>query len=136
MIQVKRIGHILYVKNYKQCIRFYETILELAILFQNSTLTCFEFYGAYLMIEKEDREAYLNTTCNNKSFSCIRMNVSNIKEVSQNLQEKNIIVDYNEFDWGVTAKFYDPDGNLIALKDEEGFLKQIERGFYYLNQYL
>ena len=126
MINVERTGHILYVKKYTECVTFYKKILELEILFEQDGLTCFNFYGSYLMIEKEDRKEYLEIITSQKSFSCIRMNVSNVKQVANILLSKNVQVDYNEYSWGIIAKFFDPDGNLLAFKDEEGFLKQIQ----------
>lgn len=53
------------------------------------------------------------------------MNVSNVKELANRLISKNIEVDYQEHSWGTVAKFFDPDGNLCALKDSEKFEKQV-----------
>jgi len=53
------------------------------------------------------------------------MNVSNVKEIANNLISKNIKVDYQEHTWGTIAKFQDPDGNLCAFKDSIKFEKQI-----------
>ena len=126
MIKAIRTGHILYVNNYRDCVDFYKDKLQLPILFQQEQLTCFDFYGTYLMIEQEDRKDYLKLKNPQKTFSCIRMNVSDVHNVATLLSVKNINVDYNEYSWGKTAKFYDPDGNLLAFKDEEGFLKQLQ----------
>jgi len=89
-------------------------------------LTCFDFYGTYLMIEKEDREEYLNDNPKNKNYSCIRINVEVVKSHLEGLKNNNIVFDYQEHSWGTVAKFKDPDGNLIAFKDEKSFVKQIE----------
>ncbi len=126
MINIIRTGHILYVNNYCDCVDFYKDKLQLPILFQQEQLTCFDFYGTYLMIEQEDRKDYLQLKKPQKNFSCIRINVSDVQQVAILLSAKNINVDYNEYPWGKTAKFYDPDGNLLAFKDEEGFLKQLQ----------
>ncbi|MBQ4820455.1 VOC family protein [Aquimarina sp. MMG016] len=126
-MKVKRTGFILYVKKYQECIEFYKNILELQVVFKNESLTCFDLFGTYLMIEIEDREEFLNLESNHKkAFGCIRINVDKVKEFSQHLKAKNIKVDYQEHSWGTIAKFLDPDGNLLAFKDEEGFAKQIE----------
>ncbi|WP_101450037.1 VOC family protein [Aquimarina sp. MAR_2010_214] len=126
-MKIKRTGLILYVKKYEESILFYETILELTILFKNDELTCFDLFGTYLMVEKEDREDYLiMDETNEKAFSCIRMNVDNVQSIANDLKRKGIAVDYQEHHWGKVAKFYDPDRNLIAFKDEETFAKQIE----------
>ncbi len=126
-MKIKRTGLILYVKKYEESIVFYETILGLTILFKNDELTCFDLYGTYLMVEKEDREDYLiMDEMNAKTFSCIRMNVDNVQNLANDLKKKGVAVDYQEHHWGKVAKFYDPDRNLIAFKDEETFTKQIE----------
>ncbi|TSE03052.1 glyoxalase/bleomycin resistance/dioxygenase family protein [Aquimarina algiphila] len=126
-MDIKRTGHILYVRKYKECILFYSTVLKLDILFQNKELTCFDFFGTYLMIEKEDRADYLNLGGGvKKAFSCIRMHVINVKEIVLDLSAEKIPVEYQEHSWGVVAKFFDPDGNLLAFKDEETFAKQIK----------
>jgi len=127
MDEIKRTGIILYVRNYDECIDFYSRKMELEILFRNDSLVCFDLFGTYLMVEKEDRDTYCDLKSDHlKVFSCIRMNVDNIKAFSEKLEGKNIVVDYQEHDWGIVAKFYDPDGNLLAFKDEDGFIKQLE----------
>ena len=125
-MNISRIGHILYVKNYEECIAFYSQSLKLPILFKNEDLTCFDFFGTYLMVEKEDRPEYLKDNSDNRNYSCIRINVENVKHHSDELKSQNVVVDYQEHSWGKVAKFNDPEGNLIAFKDEESFAKQIE----------
>ncbi|WP_456441965.1 VOC family protein [Psychroserpens sp.] len=125
-MKIERTGLILYVKEYKKCVLFYDEILNLSILFQNEELTCFDFYGTYLMVEKEDRSEYLEGDSEIKNHSCLRINVDDVKSISEELKKQNIKVDYQEHTWGKVAKFKDPNGNLIAFKDEESFAKQIE----------
>jgi lactoylglutathione lyase len=125
-MKISRIGHILYVKKYEECIIFYNQFLKLSILFKNEDLTCFDFFGTYLMVEKEDRHKYLNEDSENRNYSCIRINVEDVKRHSDELINQSIVVDYQEHSWGKVAKFKDPEGNLIAFKDEESFAKQIE----------
>ncbi|MFS4494566.1 VOC family protein [Maribacter sp. 2308TA10-17] len=126
-MKIERTGLILYVNKYEECLSFYKDILELAIHFQNDELCCFNFYGTYLMVEKDDRSEYLNLDSKHvKNFTCLRLNLANVREAAEWLAEKNIEVDYQEHSWGKVAKFKDPDGNLIAFKDEVGFLKQVE----------
>lgn len=124
-MKIERTGLILYVKAYKECIDFYTEVLNLSILFQNEELTCFDVYGTYLMVERDDRTDYLEDSYELKNYSCLRINVSDVKSVSEELKQQNIKVDYQEHSWGKVVKFKDPDGNLIAFKDEESFAKQI-----------
>lgn len=122
-----RTGIILYVIKYKECVVFYENILELKKLFSTDILTCFKFGDSYLMIEIDD-EYQENKTDSDRIKTCLRMNVPNVKLTADKLILKNIKVDYQEHDWGNIAKFFDPDGNLCALKDSEKFEKQIDNG--------
>ncbi|AXT63176.1 glyoxalase/bleomycin resistance/dioxygenase family protein [Aquimarina sp. AD10] len=125
-MQTNRIGVILYVKKYKECIFFYEKTLKLEILFQNDILTCFDLFGTYLMVEIEDRSDYLVLASGHlKNFSCIRINVDRVDGIANTLKKNGVDVDYQEHSWGTVAKFFDPDGNLIAFKDEESFIHQI-----------
>ncbi|TVZ09965.1 lactoylglutathione lyase [Cellulophaga sp. RHA_52] len=123
----KRTGIILYTIEYKKCVAFYENILELNKMFETENLTCFEFGNSYLMVELDDE--YNGTQTESERIkTCLRMNVSNVKILANKLIEKNIEVDYQEHTWGTIAKFFDPDGNLCAFKDNETFEKQIADG--------
>ena len=125
-MKVDRTGLILYVNEYEKCILFYVEVLNLSILFQNADLTCFDFFGTYLMVEKEDKAEYLKDNSEKRNYSCVRINVEDVKRHSDELKSQDVAVDYQEHSWGKVAKFKDPDGNLIAFKDEESFAKQIE----------
>ena len=119
-----RTGIILYTINYQKCVRFYQNILELNVLFKTNTLTSFEFGSAYLMVEIEDEN--LPESCeNNRTRMCLRMNVSNVKDYVRILENNHIEVDYQEHEWGTIAKFLDPDGNLCAFKDTDKFERQV-----------
>jgi lactoylglutathione lyase len=125
-MKIERTGLILYVRAYEKCIAFYTDVLNLSVLFQNEELTCFDFFGTYLMVEREDRFEYLEDDSNMKNYSCLRINVDDVKTVSEDLKKQGVQVDYQENSCGKAAKFKDPDVNLIAFKDEESFAKQIE----------
>ena len=126
-MKIERTGLILYVVKYDECVLFYKDIMNLDILFKNEELTCFDFFGTYLMVEREDRNEFLESDIGMpENFSCLRMNVANVKEFSDQLKTKGVAVNYQEHLWGTIAKFKDPNGNLIAFKDEVGFAKQIE----------
>lgn len=126
MDNILRTGQILYVHNYLACLDFYGHRLGLPVLFANEALTCYDFYGTYLMVEREDREEYLNLPLGHlRMFTCLRLNVADVKAAADDLITKGIVADYQEHSWGRVAKFKDPDGNLIAFKDEAGFAKQV-----------
>jgi len=78
------------------------------------------------MVEIEDRAAYLDQNNNYKNYSCLRINIADVKIKAEDLRSKGVEVDYQKHEWGEVAKFFDPDGNMIAFKDEAGFAHQIE----------
>ena len=119
-----RTGIILYTLQYTACVTFYEEVLQLKKMFENDTLTCFEFGNAYLMVEIDD-EYDGSLPQKGRTRTCLRMNVPNVKALANQLKAHQIEVDYQEHEWGSIAKFYDPDGNLCAFKDSEKFEKQI-----------
>ena len=119
-----RTGFILYTIKYEKCVVFYKNTLELPVMFETETLTCFEFGGSYLMVEIDDE--YDGTqTASHRIRTCLRMNVPNVKKLADQLIEKKVKVDYQVHEWGTVAKFFDPDGNLCAFKDSVKFEKQI-----------
>ena len=121
-----RSGFILYVNEYKECIEFYQKILGLKIMFETQKLTCFLFEESYLMVEKQDEPEYMSLTGKElKTFTCLRMNVPNVKKRANKLRAMGVDVNYAEFDWGIVAKFFDPAGNLLSFKDDKTFEKQI-----------
>ena len=89
-MKTERTGLILYVKEYKKCVLFYDEVLNLSILFQNEELTCFDFYGTYLMVEKEDRPEYLEGGSEIKNYSCLRINVDDVKSIAEERFAKQI----------------------------------------------
>ncbi|WP_286827975.1 glyoxalase/bleomycin resistance/dioxygenase family protein [Maribacter sp. UBA4516] len=93
-------------------------------MFENENLTCFEFGQAYLMVEI-DNQFKGRKIGMERTKTCLRKNVSNVKILANKLISKNIEVDYQEHSWGTIAKFTDPDGNLCAFKDSFKFEKQI-----------
>jgi lactoylglutathione lyase len=116
-------GIILYTIEYKKCVEFYENILELNKMYEEENLTCFKFGESYLMVELDD-EYNGQKTEKERTKTCLRMNVPNVKILANKLTSKNIKVDYQENSWGTIAKFYDPDGNLCAFRDSVTFEQQ------------
>jgi lactoylglutathione lyase len=123
-MKIDRTGLILYVLKYQECIDFYQNILQFPIMFTSENLTCFEFGASYLMVELDD-EYFKSGASEGRIRTCIRMNVSDVKSISNRLKANEIEVDYQEKSWGTVAKFFDPDGNLCAFKDSPKFEEQI-----------
>ncbi len=124
IMEFDRTGVILYTIEYKNCVEFYEKILELPKMFEAQNLTCFKFGNSYLMVELDDEYDGSQSKSNRIKY-CLRMNVPNVRTLVTRLSEKNVKVDYQEHSWGTVANFFDPDGNLCALKDRGKFEKQI-----------
>jgi len=115
-MEILKTGFILYTINYVQCINFYEKILGLNVLYRKETLTCFDFYGSYLMVEIDDETDQLSPSTPNRDRACIRLNVKDVKAACSILEEQSIPFHYKEHEWGTIAKFRDPDGNLIGFR--------------------
>ena len=84
-------------------------------------LTCFEFGGAYLMVEMggiaADGEKDIAA-----SPAKLRFNVSNIDDALQSIQAYGIKANIERNSWGNTINICDPDGNRIGIRDEATFL--------------
>ena len=124
-MEFQRTGLILYVHKYQECITFYRDILELPILFDTNMLTCFQLGGMYLMVEVDD-ENPVPRQSDEVNRNCLRMNVHDVKKYTDRLSANGVEVRYGEYNWGTIAKFFDPDGNLIAFKDTEKFEQQVD----------
>ena len=63
-----------------------------------------------------------------EQFNNGRSYVKDVKDGAQVLRDRGVDVNYQEHAWGNVAKFFDPDGNLCALRDETTFVAQIVAG--------
>ena len=128
-MDIQRFGIILNVENFNECVEFYKNVFNLKALFSGEEgdfkLVCLEFGDAYLMIETDgfaSSEGKSIENCPGK----LRFNVSDIELAVGNLKkygiESNLLVN----PWGKAVNFYDPDGNRVGVRDEEGFLQQIQ----------
>ena len=120
-----RTGIILYTFEYNACVEFYEQTLELAKLFSTEDLTCFAFDSSYPMIDVDDQYDQ-SATFKERTRTCLRMNVPDVRALANKLDSKGIDVDFQEHSWETVAKFLDPDGNPCAFKDSETFEKKYE----------
>lgn len=126
-MKVLKTGFILYTINYQDCISFYKNTLGLNVLYKNESLTCFDFYGSYLMVEIDDETDETELSLPSRDRTCIRLNVENVKKACEVLDKNDISYSYNEFDWGTIAKFRDPDGNLIGFRSAKEHVQDIEK---------
>lgn len=127
-MNIARSGIILNTEHYDECVEFYRSLFGLPILFQQQDgdfrLTCFEFEGAYLMIET-DGFAKPEGKSIHENSSKLRFNVPDIELALQTVRNFGIEAEVNHYNWGKTIDLYDPDGNRVGIRDEPGFLQQI-----------
>jgi len=121
-IDVHKSGFIIYTIKYKECVTFYKEVLGLSILYSKESLTCFDFYGSYLMVEIDDSVTRNTDHSMGRDRTCIRLNVKEVKTACKALDEHNVPYDYGEHNWGTIAKFRDPDGNLIGFRSAKEFI--------------
>ena len=106
--RIQETGVILFVKNYKSCVRFYSEKLGLPIRKQKSHLTNFDFGGGYLLIESsKNKQGWKN--------GALRINVPDVTKAAKVLQKRGLKVLVYSADWGVIGRLFDPDGNQIEL---------------------
>ncbi|NNF22219.1 MAG: glyoxalase/bleomycin resistance/dioxygenase family protein [Saprospiraceae bacterium] len=125
-MEINQTGIILYTVNYLDCIKFYNHIMGLEILYKKESLTCFDFLGSYLMIEIDDEFNKTETLAPVRDRLCLRMNVPDVKEACKALDKHNIPYSYGEYEWGIIAKFRDPDGNLLGFRSAKEHQEDIE----------
>ena len=128
-MQVSRTGVILNVENYDQCIEFYKDIFDLKILFEEQQgefrLCCFDFAGAYLMIETGGSANPAGKPIS-EGAAKLRFNVKDLNETVDYLITKGIDATIRNFDWGSTINIFDPDGNRLGITEESRFAQQFE----------
>jgi len=124
-------GIILNTENYDACVEFYQTLFDLKILFQKNDgdfrLTCFEFGGAYLMVETGG-VAVSHGKAISQSAAKLRFNVEDIGAALRRLKKYGIDTEIISNNWGDTIDFHDPDGNRIGFRDEVTYIEQVKSG--------
>jgi lactoylglutathione lyase len=126
-MEIKRTGIVLYTEKYADCVAFCRKAIRLQVHFANEELTCFDFGGSYLMVEPGGHARPQGKTAA-ENPTCLRLNVTDVKRWAKHLQALGIAVSYQEHAWGSVAKFFDPDGNLWALRNETSFAAHLGAG--------
>lgn len=119
-----RSGVILFTQNYEACVAFYGSVLGLEILHkidrEGERLTTFSLGGTYLMIETGGVASQSAKTVAQNPTK-FRFNVPDVPATADLLRRKGVDVSVATYTWGTIAEFTDPDGNLCALRSDEGF---------------
>ena len=128
-MNISRTGIIINTEKYEACVSFYKDLFGLKILFSQQEgdfkLTCFEFDGAYLMIETGGVAKSTEKTIEENATK-LRFNVSDIDEALATVKKYGIDAEILHFDWGSTINIYDPDGNRVGIRDDSKFKTQID----------
>lgn len=123
-MEFTRAGIILFTEHYAACVAFYRDTLTLPVMFAldspDSTLTCLDLGGAYLMIEPGGRSNPEGKGLAETSVK-LRLNVEDLDAALATLTAKGVAIERLDFPWGSVANFRDPDGNPCQLRSERGF---------------
>lgn len=125
---VARYGIILNTENYVECLAFYRDLFGLRQLFERDEngfkLTCLEFGHGYLMIEEGGQAKDGVKTPAEGSFK-LRFTVDDMDEALKEIRSWGIQASITENAWGRTINISDPDGNRVGVRDELGFVHQV-----------
>ena len=117
-------GFILFTQNYEDCVDFYGRVVGLDLLHEidrpGERLTTFALGDTYLMIETGG-VGHDGPKPVEASPVKLRFNVPDVKASAEDLRRKGLAVQVNEYSWGTTAEFIDPDGNRCAVRSDDGF---------------
>ncbi|MEL7166820.1 MAG: VOC family protein [Pseudomonadota bacterium] len=117
-------GIILFTEHYADCVAFYGSVLGLDRLHSidraGERLTTFALGDTYLMVET-DGVASTGRKTVAQNPTKLRFNVPDVVAASDALRRKGVDVRVAKHSWGTTAEFADPDGNLCALRSDNGF---------------
>ena len=128
-INVARYGVILNTERYVECVAFYRGLFGLRQLFERNVdgfkLTCLEFGDGYLMVEQGGKAKSSVKTPEESSFK-LRFNVDDLEETLSRVRAWGIDAAITENAWGRTINIADLDGNRVGIRDETGFVQQID----------
>ena len=125
---IARYGIILNTENFEACVAFYRDLFGLRQLFEKDEndfkLTCLEYGEGYLMVEQGGKAKDGVKLPEEGSFK-LRFNVKNLEEALAEIRAWGIDADITENAWGRTINISDPDGNRVGVRDEAGFVRQL-----------
>ena len=125
---IARYGIILNTENFEACVTFYRDLFGLRQLFEKDEngfkLTCLEYGEGYLMVEQGGKAKNGVKSPEEGSFK-LRFNVNDLDEALAEIRAWGIDADITENAWGRTINISDPDGNRVGVRDEAGFVRQL-----------
>jgi len=125
---IARYGIILNTEKFEECVAFYRDLFGLRLLFEKKEgefkLTCLEYGQGYLMVEQGGKAKYGVKSPSEASFK-LRFNVEDLEEALAEIRAWGIQAEIEESSWGRTINISDPDGNRVGIRDETGFVHQL-----------
>ena len=125
---IARYGIILNTENFEACMAFYRDLFGLRQLFEKDEngfkLSCLEYGEGYLMVEQGGKAKNGVKSPEEGSFK-LRFNVKDLEEALAEIRAWGIDADITENAWGRTINISDPDGNRVGVRDEAGFVRQL-----------
>ncbi|MBU2952742.1 VOC family protein [Marinobacter sp. F3R08] len=121
---IARYGMILNTERFDECVAFYRDLFGLRQLFEKDEdgfrLICLEYGDGYLMIEQGGKAKDGVKSPKEGSF-----NVEDLEDALSEIRAWGIQAVITESAWGRTINISDPDGNRVGVRDEAGFVRQI-----------
>ena len=125
---IARYGMILNTEKFDECVAFYRDLFGLRQLFEKDEdgfrLNCLEYGDGYLMIEQGGKAKDGVKSPEEGSFK-LRFNVDDLEEALAEIRAWGIQAVITESTWGRTININDPDGNRVGIRDETGFVRQV-----------
>ncbi len=125
---IARYGIILNTENFEECVSFYRDLFGLRQLFEKKEgdfkLACLEYGNGYLMVEQGGKAKNGVKSPKEGSFK-LRFNVEDLEVALAEIRAWGIQAEIQESSWGRTINISDPDGNRVGVRDEAGFVHQI-----------
>ena len=116
--QIQTFGIILATEKFVECVHFYRDILGLPLWYEKPTLVCLRFGDGYLMIETGGH-AIAAQKSTHQNPTILRFNVNNVDAAADEIRNRGIAVERQDFTWGQVATFTDPDGNVCEFKNAD-----------------
>lgn len=125
---IARYGLILNTERFEECVAFYRDLFGLRQLFEKNEdgfrLICLEYGDGYLMIEQGGK-AKNGVKSPEEGSVKLRFNVEDLDEALAEIRAWGILAAITESAWGRTINISDPDGNRVGVRDEAGFVRQL-----------
>jgi hypothetical protein len=117
-MQLHESGILCFTEQYEQMVHFYEHAIGLPVRARKPYFTVFDFGQSYLLIEPyvPGHPVQPDRTRGRVPY-VLRLNVFDFVESVAELRDRGLELTVQAFEWGQVGTLYDPDGNVLELKD-------------------